>query len=222
MILCIFLAEVTPIKTNRRIKTSHSFVNGSKIKDSSKQDEQKILSADFFKNNDTKSLMDYMPKTINKQMNERRILNTAGTQIMSNANILAPYNFYNSRNTNEIVENLTRDLNRKGGRTSKIQSHILSTQQQMLGKQLIQKDSNIKVSNKLHTSASANNVANMATNEFNSSLLNNSTNSATLFSTAFVNGNSQLKNQFEKITKSNNSPGFLTTLNSNIRPKVFK
>lgn len=181
-----------------------------------------MLSADFFKNNDTKSLMDYIPKQLNKHMSDRRVLNTAGAQIMSNANIIAPYNFYNSKNTNEIVENFTRDLNRKGGRTSKIQSHILNQQQQLFGRQPNQKDSSQKTSIKLHTSASANNVPNMATNEFNSSLLNNSTNSATLFSSAFVNGNSQLKNQFEKINKSNNSPSFLTTLNNNIRPKVFK
>lgn len=214
---------MTPIKGNRRIKTSQSFVQVSKCKDSGKQEEQKILSVDFFKNNETKSLMDYIPKTITKQMNERRVLNTTGAQIMSNANILTPYNFYNSKNTNEIVENLTRDLNRKGGRTSKIQSHILSQQQQqILSRQTNQKETSIKHSIKLHNSASANNVSNLASGDFNSSLLNNSTSSATLFSTAFVSNNSQLKNQFEKMNKSNNSPGFLTTLSNNIRPKVFK
>lgn len=181
------------------------------------------MSVDFFKNSETKSLMDYIPKTITKQMNERRVLNTTGAQIMSNANILTPYNFYNSKNTNEIVENLTRDLNRKGGRTSKIQSHILSQQQQqLLGRQTNQKEPGIKHTIKLHNSASANNVSNLALGDFNSPLLNNSTSSATLFSTAFVNNNSQLKNQFEKINKSNNSPVFLTTLSNNIRPKVFK
>lgn len=181
-----------------------------------------MLSADYFKNQDSKSVMDYMPKTVLNKINERRVLNTTGSMIMSNPNVIAPYNFYNSKNPNEIVENLTRDLNRKGSRTSKIQAQLINQQQnQLFQKQVnqLQHSNSTKAPSKFHTSASANNLTSLVSD---TQLNSTSTSSATLFSTAFVNGNTQLKNQLEKITRSNNSSALMSTANSNIRPKVFK
>ncbi|CAF0708203.1 unnamed protein product [Brachionus calyciflorus] len=223
------LTEVTPLKSQRRVKTSQSFIQTSNrirpVQDQNevkiqRLDDSRILTADYFKNNDSKSVMDYMPKTVLRQINERKVLNNAGNMIMSNANVIAPYNFYNSKNTNEIVENLTRDLNRKATtKTSKIQAQIIYQQQQQ--QQSLNSSNNVK--QKLHTSVSANNLTNW-NGDTGSPLVSNSTNSATLFSTAFFNGNTQLKNHFEKITRSNNnnSSMIMSTANTNIRPKVFK
>ena len=100
-----------------------------------------------------KYALDYMPRFVIKQMNERRSLNTTmisasngslnggGSSVMglrdavveSNGKggmstittTITPYNLYNAKNANELVESTTKELNRRSsGKSNKIHSKM--------------------------------------------------------------------------------------------------
>jgi hypothetical protein len=99
-----------------------------------------------------KYALDYMPRFVIKQMNERRSLNTTmisasnrslnggGSSVMglrdavennSSKGIttitttITPYNLYNAKNANELVESTTKELNRRSsGKSNKIHSKM--------------------------------------------------------------------------------------------------
>ena len=107
-----------------------------------------------------KYALDYMPRFVIKQMNERRSLNTTmisasnaslnggGSSVMglrdtvengsgkggvgggvsAITTTITPYNLYNAKNTNELVESTTKELNRRSsGKSNKIHSKMTTT-----------------------------------------------------------------------------------------------
>jgi hypothetical protein len=78
---------------------------------------------------ESKNALDYMPKYVLKQINERRmlssnILNNPNGTIVSSGNIttvMTPYGLYNSRDSSQYIETM---LNRKSSRSSRLQSQI--------------------------------------------------------------------------------------------------
>ena len=97
---------------------------------------------------DQRNAFDYMPKYVLRQINERRYINTnaisqnspttATAAAAAAANVLTPYALYNTKNQYDLIENATRDLNRKSNKTTKIQSQMLQASQQKQITNLIQ------------------------------------------------------------------------------------
>ena len=227
-------------RKQRRTKTSHSFSGGVKnqvneanqpfleIRNIQKEDGQTApqnkseADAESIKL-DSKTALDFMPKYVLKQINERRQLNIGGLMSASNNNaavssatIMNPYYVYNAKNPSEILESAARDLNRKGTKNSKLQAHLIQAIQQ---KQLVQPQGS-------HSSLSRNRpnpTENKANDEIFTSFspAMSTTSATTLFSTAFVAMNSQLKSQYEKITSRANSTILPPSTNS-VKPKLSR
>ena len=215
----------------RRTKTSQSMTSGSRMKMHNDtpleirtfQKEDSIVGL-FKPDTDTESLkldtnnknaLELMPKYVLKQINDRRQLNISGLlsangSVSSAANVMNPHYLYNAKNSSELLENASKDLNRKATKNSKLQSHLIQAIQQ---KPVVQQPStsthsfqqsknNSRSLVNLAGASNSNDVnqtaqSNLKTNEETINL-NSSVNSG-LFSTAFVSMNSQLKSQYDKL-----------------------
>lgn len=257
--ILILKAEVSRIKNPSRNRTSQSVLNNAnantklaKVNTEPYLEVRNLLQSSPSKLDDGKVPFVETPKLTEpasknqllKQVNERR--NTNATN--SSSNVIAPYtNFYNSKNPNEIIENITRDLNRKSSfKSSKIQSQLIQQQHQsMLQKQYLQQQTmigtsqfqspsftqlqpppqtspltNLKIKNPIENKSTTTARLNDDTHS------NVSTSSATLFSSAFVamNGNPQIKSQFEKISTraTANANATASLIPNTIRQKIYK
>lgn len=205
--------EGNTMKKGSKIKTSQSVLNhsSSRVKNYNeplleirnvREDRQSPKSEDDHLSkslhHDHKSALDYMPKYVLRQINEKRMLNatTIGNPSSSMngssystamTTIMTPYNLYNSKNQNEMIENAARDLNRRSVKSSKIQSQLVQNNQQKL----------------LHHSSSSSSLHQQnqsKTNNGQSTPTNNG--QVTLFSSAFVtmnHPNAQMKSQYDKM-----------------------